>query len=197
LARASPHAASVLLKRFSDEQRESPIDGYGRPVLARFAGMSDVDAIRRICTEGHRTTYADLLDRNEIERIIDEYYRPERIRSELAVALPHWGGWVVADDGGGAIVAAGGGGLTAETVGELFVLYADPQRRRQGAGTAVLELISDQQRQAGASTQEVAVLDTNEIGLAFYATHGFEAVGRRRYHEAGQGERQLVLRRAL
>jgi hypothetical protein len=37
--------------------------------------------------------------------------------------LPHWGGWVV---------------------GELLVLFADPQRRRHGAGTAVLKLISDQ-----------------------------------------------------
>jgi hypothetical protein len=168
-------AAAVVVDRSAallsglSEERESATDGNGRPVLARFAGMSDADAIRRICAESHRTTYAGLLDRNEIEHIIDEYDRPERIRSELAVALPHWGGWVVAEDRCGALVAAGGGGLTAgNRRGSLRPLgrsAAPPAGRKQRRA----RVVSDQQRQAGASTREVAVLDTNKIGLAFYA----------------------------
>jgi ribosomal protein S18 acetylase RimI-like enzyme len=128
---------------------------------------------------------------------VAEFYVPERVRSELAVAMPHWGGWVVAEDGDGTPVAAGGGIMTASGVGELFVLYADPRMRRRGGGSAVLDLISAQHREAGACGQEVAVQEGNELGLGFYGAQGFVQVGRRDPFHPAETKQTLLLRRDL
>ena len=124
---------------------------------ARLATQADVDAICRICADGYRATYPGLLTPAQIENVIADFYTPERVGSEIGVALPAWGGYVLAEDDHGTLLCAGGGGMTAPDVVELYVIYADPRLRRRGGGSAVLPLVSDQQRAAGARVQGVAV----------------------------------------
>jgi ribosomal protein S18 acetylase RimI-like enzyme len=166
-------------------------------VRARLATPDDVDAICRVCAEGYRDTYPELLEPEQIEAIVGEFYDPERVRGEIGPALPDWGGWIVAEDGDGTIVRAGGGGMTAPDVGEVFVLYAEPRLQRRRAGSAVLDLLTRQQRHAGARAQEVAVTPGNDVALAFYAKHGFVLAGRRRPYHLARAERSLLLRRDL
>jgi GNAT superfamily N-acetyltransferase len=162
--------------------------------IARPARPEDVGEIVRICSAGWRTTYAAIRSPDEIESAIATFYAPERVRQEIAPAGPQWGGYVVAEDEGELLVA-GGGGLTAPGVGELFVLYADPGRRRRGGGTAVLAFVSEQQREGGATEQWVSVQPHNALGIAFYRARGFVPRGRQPAFE-GVGE-SLRMSRAL
>ena len=64
-------------------------------------------------------------------------------------------------------------------VGEIFVLYLDPARRREGIGSLLLAAITEQQRAEGARQQWVSVEPENAKGLPFYRARGFEAAGER------------------
>jgi ribosomal protein S18 acetylase RimI-like enzyme len=140
--------------------------------------VDDAAAIERICSEGWRDTYRELYTPGEIDRIIGEFYNPTRLRSEIE-SPKGWDGWWVSEDDDGQVVAAGGGGLTEPGVAEVFVLYADPARRGEGAGTTILEAVTDEQRQQGAHEQWVSVEPENRIGLGFYRARGFVQAGSR------------------
>lgn len=76
--------------------------------------------------------------------------------------------------------------LARHGVGELQVLLVavDPAHRRRGGGSALLEAALAAARDAGLSVAHLEVRAGNEAALAFYARHGFLAVGRRpRYYE--------------
>jgi len=66
--------------------------------------------------------------------------------------------------------------MTGDSVGEVFVLYVDPNRRGRGFGTAVPELLIRQQAHLGAVDQWVSVLAGKALGIPFYKTRGFEFV---------------------
>src|SRR4051812_25202767 len=118
---------------------------------ARPATFDDVETICRICA--------------------DSSYTPERVAREVDASLPSWGGWFVACDD--IVIAAGAGGMTGAHTGELFVLHTDPSRRGEGAGTAVLRAITQQQRALGATEQWVSVGLRNTQGIPFYRARGF------------------------
>jgi GNAT superfamily N-acetyltransferase len=166
-------------------------------VHVRRAEESDAEAIARVCATGWRDTYRDLEPPERVEAVIAEYYDPERIRREVEPRAG-WDGWLVAVDGD-EVVGAGGGGLIAPGVGEVFVLYLDPERRGEGIGTKLLAAITDQQREHGAREQWVSVVPGNEKGLPFYYARGFELRGERPEWGAdpAEGRRALRLMRRL
>lgn len=153
----------------------------------------DVAEICRICAEGWRDTYSAELSEEEIEAVIAKFYVPERVTAGLAEDSPGWGGWWVAERDG-EVIGAGGGGLTEPGVGELFVLYADIRRRREGAGSALLEAITAQQAEYGAREQWVSVSVRNANGIGFYELHGFVPRGTVPAHETS-GEIARYFRR--
>jgi ribosomal protein S18 acetylase RimI-like enzyme len=79
--------------------------------------------------------------------------------------------------------------VIAESHSELFVLYADPTRRRRGGGTEVLRFLTDRQRRRGAREQWVSVEPENTLGLSFYCARGFTERGRR---PAYRGDRESL-----
>jgi GNAT superfamily N-acetyltransferase len=146
-------------------------------IRVRPAEERDAEGIARVCADGWRDTYRDLKTPQQIEAAVHEYYRPERIRSEI-VARAGWDGWLVAVEGD-TVVGAGGGGMIESGVGEVFVLYLDTARRGEGIGTLLLDAISEQQRAQGAREQWVSVEPGNEKGLPFYFARGFTVQGER------------------
>lgn len=143
---------------------------------ARLAVKADVAGIARVCSEGYRRTYPRLLRPETIEGVISRYYEPERIGREIAGDPPAWLGYVVAEGEDGQVTAAGGGGLTAEDTGELFVLYTDPDKRGRGYGSAVLDVVTQQQVALGAREQWVSVMKGNDLAIPFYESRGFAVV---------------------
>lgn len=161
-------------------------------VTTRRAVPGDAEAIARVCAEAWRDTYRDIYASEQIESAIAEYYTPERIAAET-VASAGWDGWTVAVDDG-IVVGAGGGGVTEPGIGEIFVLYLDPTRRREGIGTLLLDAISEQQRAQGAREQWVSVEPENDMGLPFYEALGFQVMGERPAWGSAPEEGRVSLR---
>jgi ribosomal protein S18 acetylase RimI-like enzyme len=163
-------------------------------VVIRPAEAADLEGIARVCAEGWRDTYQDIYPAEQIEAVIAEYYVPERISTGLD-AREGWDGWLVALDDG-TVVGAGGGGMIEPHAGEIFVLYLDPKRRREGIGTLLLAAVTEQQLAHGAREQWVSVEPENAKGLPFYEARGFEVRGERPAWGSTPHERRVSLRLA-
>jgi ribosomal protein S18 acetylase RimI-like enzyme len=167
-------------------------DDWCLAITVRPAESSDAAGIARVCAEGWRNTYAGIYTPEHVESVIAEYYTVERIRGEIA-APEGWDGWIVAIEDG-SVVGAGGGGMIEPRAGEVFVLYLDPRRRREGIGTLLLDAITRQQLAQGAREQWVSVEPENEKGLPFYEARGFQVQGRRPAWGSAPEEARFSLR---
>ncbi|MBA4496024.1 GNAT family N-acetyltransferase [Paenactinomyces guangxiensis] len=145
-------------------------------ITIRRATQQDVSGICKVCAAGYRDTYQETHSASYIERVIQEFYQPERILKELE-PQSGWDGWFVALDHG-RVTGAGAGGLTSEGTGELFVLYLDPKRRGEGIGTLLLNAITEVQKSQGAKEQWVSVSENNQKGIPFYEARGFKRIRR-------------------
>jgi ribosomal protein S18 acetylase RimI-like enzyme len=152
-------------------------------ITVRPARPEDVDPIRRICIEGWRTAYSDLVPETYIQRSIAAYYGHDRILGEIE-HHHGWTGWLVAVESD-LVVGAGAGGISRPGVAELYVLYTDPSLRGHGVGTALLEAITTTLETDGASEMWVSVVKGNKRGVPFYLARGFEVV----YEERAYGSR--------
>jgi GNAT superfamily N-acetyltransferase/drug/metabolite transporter (DMT)-like permease len=173
-----------------------------RPVTVRAATGDDAPALSDLLARAWRATYAELMSPETIEKAIDEYYGEDRIRHEAAPSLDgrDWSGYLLAEDATRHPLATIGGGMTAPGVGEVFVLYADPERRREGAGRALLRALSAPQVELGATEQWVSVTKGNRLGMPFYLAQGFEVVEEVDPWDgpgAEEGLRYLRMRRSL
>ncbi|MFP7479496.1 GNAT family N-acetyltransferase [Terribacillus saccharophilus] len=138
------------------------------------ANESHVEGIARVCTEGYWATYGDTHSKEWIERVIKDFYNHERILKEVTISNRDWGGYFVAVEEG-KVIGAAGGGMIGDEVGELFVIYLDPTRRKEGIGTKLLDAITKQQKEEyGAKEQWVSVQKGNRKGIPFYEAKGFK-----------------------
>lgn len=136
------------------------------------ADISHVEGIAKVCTDGWLATYEGLHSQEYIDRVIEEYYNHERIHKEVLTNDENWYGWFVALENG-QVVGAIGGGTTGEKCGEIFVLYLDPNRRREGIGTLLVDNFTEIQKEKGIIEQWVSVAKGNEKGIPFYEAKGF------------------------
>lgn len=120
------------------------------------AEQQHVDGICRVCADGWRQTYTGMLSDEDIETTIQEFYTLERVAQEVR-SPGDWDGWLVTLDDE-ELVSAGGGGLTEPNVGEVFVLYVNPAEKRRGIGSRLLNAITNQQREQGATEQWMSVV---------------------------------------
>ncbi len=155
----------------------------------RRAREGDEAAVCDVCRAGFAVSSAGLLSPTTIERQARQFYGPERVRREIATAEESaaWQGYVVAVSERDEVLGAAGGGVTEGSVGHVYVLYLDPDRRGRGLGTALLDFLTQQQRSAGASEQWVSVTEGNEMGIPFYLARGFAVRERVPYATAEDG----------
>ena len=72
-------------------------------------------------------------------------------------------------------------------------LAADPHRRRQGVGTALLREAARRARADGLCEVTLEVRRGNVAGRAFYRRHGFRETGVRKGYYADNGEDAIIL----
>lgn len=77
---------------------------------------------------------------------------------------------------------------------EVYVLYLDPQRRREGIGTQLLNHLTDIQRNKGSKEQWVSVLKGNDKGIPFYEAKGFRFMREKEAYGNVEGEKYISLR---
>lgn len=126
------------------------------------------EGIANICARGWRQTVEGLLSEEYQVKNVDFWYNHDRVNSDIeSGAYSH----VAMLDS--KVVGVIGGGMTQPTVGEVFVLYVDEVYRYKGIGRQLLEALTRQQLDSGASEQWVSVQEGNRRGIPFYEARGF------------------------
>jgi len=129
----------------------------------RRATSDDSDAIRAVAASAWRDTYAGLLKQQTIERFITAAYSPERVGMRVTESEC----FVVEGDEG---IVAFADAVAHEDHVELQAIYALPELRGRGAGTALLTTIVELFPEQPISAD---VLSGNRKGETFYERKGF------------------------
>ncbi len=151
-----------------------------------------MEGISRVCIEGRHDAIGHIKSVESLRRNDQVFYNHDRIRRELEEA-DGWDGYFVALDDGN-VVGAIGGGMVDNDTSEVYVLYLDPKRRREGIGTQLLNHLTDIQRNKGAKEQWVSVLKGNGKGIPFYEAKGFHFMHEKRAYGNVEGEDYISLR---
>src|SRR5699024_230752 len=151
-----------------------------------------VEGISRVCIEGRQDAISDIKSQENIRRNNKIFYNHDRINGELEEA-EGWDGYFVALDDG-TVVGAIGGGMKDDDKSEVYVLYLDPQRRREGIGTQLLNHLTDIQRNKGSKEQWVSVLKGNDQCIPFYEAKGFRFMREKEAYGNVEGEKYISLR---
>jgi ribosomal protein S18 acetylase RimI-like enzyme len=169
----------------------------------RRAQLDDCAAIAAVQVAGWRAAYRGLIPDAYLDGLeVDEQARKwAGILTDPAPGRRPAGRLLVsedAEDAGGTIrgFVAFGPPLGSEqarlTEGQLYAIYADPQRWGLGVGHALIEAATVGLRGMGARTAHLWVLKGNERAEHFYLRHGWVLDGGRRDEEFGGVVVQLV-----
>jgi GNAT superfamily N-acetyltransferase len=129
----------------------------------RRATQGDVASVMTVAAAAWRDTYEGLLRPETIEGFIERAYSPQRVQTRIA--NDHF--YVATGPSG--IVAFADALERADRL-ELLAIYALPEFRRQGAGTALLRKLLDLFPVLDISAD---VLEGNRKGEVFYERRGF------------------------
>lgn len=163
----------------------------------RKARVEDVAGICKVCSDGWRHTYQGIETPAHIDAVIQEFYNEERVTKEVTEINDGWNGYYVALEDG-KVLGAGGGGCYGEATSELYVIYLDPTRKREGIGSRLLQAITADQVARGAKEQWVSVTQGNAMGIPFYEAVGFEFVEERPdYFDPENGKPSLRYKRKI
>lgn len=140
----------------------------------REATLEDVGDIVGIARRAWHDTYGPILEAETIETALEEWYQSEGVRSAIedeSVA------YFVAEDSGAVVGYLSGKPEGDGETATIGALYADPERRGEGIGTALLARFEAVCQESECNRVELRALSDNEIGGSFYRSRGFEAVG--------------------
>ena len=136
-------------------------------IAVRRAVPADAPAILDIATAAWRATYADLLGEETVERFLAQAYTAERVALRIE-RHPTFVASAVADSSPQAFIET----VTEEDgTAHIVALYARPEARGRGLGTALLEAVL---RLYHGRSVTADVLVGNRLGEPFYAARGFE-----------------------
>jgi GNAT superfamily N-acetyltransferase len=134
-----------------------------RTVTVRRATPSHAPAIRAIANAAWRETYRDLLRPETIDWFLERAYSEERV----ALRIERHETWVAELD---EVVAAFAESAIEPDRVTLVAIYAAPDRRGLGLGTALLEAITGTHPGLPVAAD---VLVGNAAGEVFYVARGF------------------------
>ena len=137
----------------------------------REATADDREAIRRVAERSWEHDYPGILNRETISEGIGEWYSDERLGEVLDTdgAL-----LLVAEDD--SEVLGFSHAVWEGTEGSILRLYVEPDSRRTGVGTQLVERSRVALFGEGVDRIRAMVLAENELGNSFYHDHGFERI---------------------
>ncbi|WP_010532422.1 GNAT family N-acetyltransferase [Lentibacillus jeotgali] len=147
-------------------------------------------AIAEICATGWKQTVEGKLSEEYQKRNVEFWYNHERVLNDInGGAYTHAA--LIESDIAGVI----GGGMTSSDTSEIFLLYVDETFRYQGIGKRLLESLTREQINQGATGQWVSVQEENQLGIPFYEARGF-MYQEKRLTPTETGEVQVSIRYA-
>jgi len=170
--------------------------------VIRPAALDDASRLAYIHITSWQAAYADLLPAEFLEGLSAELgARTEQWQDWLSTESPQRSVLVVAD--GDEIVGfahlgpSGDKDLKPKEVGELYSMYLDPARYRQGWGSELMKAVFDELRAGGFTGASLWVMTANTAARTFYEHAGWEADGAETDHCLGITIPAVRYRRAL
>ncbi|WP_159638676.1 GNAT family N-acetyltransferase [Erysipelothrix anatis] len=143
--------------------------------MFRLATHKDVPQLQKLLIKAWEETYKDLYSEAYIESVILEFYNYDRLMRETSTTTKIWSGYFIIEIDN-EIVGCIGGGIVDDLVGEIFVLYIDPDKKRKGYGTNLVQNFTRLQKERySIKVQRVSVSEGNSKGIPFYEALGFKA----------------------
>ncbi|MFC4407977.1 GNAT family N-acetyltransferase [Haloarchaeobius iranensis] len=165
--------------------------------IVREAEQADASGIQRVARAGWHAAYDDAMGSDTVDDCIDDWYDHETVAGAITdddidylVAT--------AED---RVVGYASAGPTdddrPEAVAGLYSIYVHPDRWGAGIGTTLLERCTGRLRERGFEHLCLRVIATNEVGISFYRSHGFEKTGEEAAELKGQSLDEYEFARAL
>lgn len=140
----------------------------------RRASEDDLDAVRQLLHDTWHATYDATMGVDVVNDITSRWHSKENLSRQLSDPD---GCFLVSESPDGTIVGHAAAVRKAADVVSLARLYVLPQQQGGGAGTALLEAVTDW---AGQGTKiELEVETSNAPAIGFYRKHGFCDDGKR------------------
>ncbi len=157
----------------------------------RRATDDDVSAIRRVAEHSWESDYPDILHRENVADVVNDWYDEERIRDEIA----NEDALVLVAKADGRVVGFAHG-VWARRTGHILRVYVDPDHRGGGIGGQLLAALRDSLLQRGSDRIQAMVLADNEAGNDFYRNAGFEKIDEGETTIGGETYTENVYRRS-
>jgi len=138
----------------------------------RRASADDLDAVRQLLHDTWHATYDATMGVEVVNDITSRWHSVENLSRQLGDPD---GCFLVAETPDGAIVGHAGAVRKAADVVSLARLYVLPERQGGGAGTALLQAVTDWAGQG--TTIELEVETSNTPAIDFYHKHDFSDDG--------------------
>ncbi len=158
--------------------------------MIRPATPADAARLDEIHITSWQAAYADLLPAEFLEGL----------SAELVTRTGQWQDWLITESPKRSVLVAADGeevvafahlgpsgdkDLKPSLVGELYAMYLDPARYRQGWGSELMTAVFDALRASGFSEASLWVMTENAGARAFYEQAGWEADGAETDHCVG------------
>ena len=156
--------------------------------IAEFGARSFVDS------------YADVMERADLETYVGEHYTPERMREEIGD--PAGATFLALDPEivGFAQVRAGNRPeceMAAAAPAELRRIYVERRRHGQGVAATLLGMVQAEARLRGCDTLWLAVWEINDRAISFYRKNGFSMAGRQGFPIGNEVQTDHVMAKPL
>jgi ribosomal protein S18 acetylase RimI-like enzyme len=167
----------------------------------RQATADDVPNIAEVHVRSWRAAYRGILADDLLDRLsVTE--REGSWRALLSNTEHHWLNLVAEDGNGGlagfcAVTTPSCDAKEDESLAEVSALYVDPDRWREGAGSAMLIAAFEKLKERGWREVVLWVLPENRRALAFYARYGFTIEEGVQKREERSGRSVIRLRASL
>ncbi|WP_374683291.1 GNAT family N-acetyltransferase [Accumulibacter sp.] len=131
---------------------------------------ADVEAVAALARRVWQHTYLGIISQEQIDYMLDQRYRAQRVKEELGMATVWWDQLSVDGKLAGFVSC-----LLTGTPGEMKLdkLYVDPQRQRLGIGRRLVDRVVARALENACETLVLAVNKGNSNAIAAYRKQGF------------------------
>jgi len=156
----------------------------------RHAKTQDTEKIRKIAMETWIDTYSQIITKDSIEKIVDNWYDLEDLNQQVQDKIFYIS--EIKETPVGFIHAS-----VRNDRAHLHRLYIQPKYQGQGLGSKLYKKAEKQVKKQKADYIELEVLSENKKGLSFYKSLGFEEKEQKQVKLNGDTLKEKVLTKEL
>lgn len=165
----------------------------GAESTLRTATESHAEAVQEVARESWHAAYGQFIEPDQIDRIIDEWYAPERLIAD-DISQPSRPFFVALIEEAVVGFAEAVPENAEHGIAQLYRIYVAPEYWNQGIGQRLLERIHQELTERGFDRLNLSVFAENNVGVRFYEAMGFERIDSAYSDEFGSQEYEYTKR---